>query len=646
MKTVRLYSAIILLLFFLLSGISAYSQKDTVNIKEVEVHSNRVPMLYSQTARIISVITKEEIAQMPVQSVDGVLKYALNVDIRSRGDFGVQSDISIRGGSSEQTLILLNGVKINDPQTGHHNINIPVDINDIESIEILEGPGSRIFGPNAFSGAINIITTSHDKDNVKIALSGGEHNYYSTAGSVTYNAGNSSHYLSLSNKGSDGYIPDTDFKISNMLYQWDYKTTKINMNLMASYQDKSFGAFNFYSAQAPYQNEFEHTKTSFLNFRTSFGNALHWTTNIYWRTNQDKFELFREDPPSWYTHHNYHLTNILGADVNAYYISKLGKTALGAEVRREDILSNVLGDKLNDTITYKGISWGYFDHKKIRDNMNVFVEHVFTLKQFSASAGLLANSTTGYAMKVYPGLDMSYQLAGNYKLFFSVNKSLRLPTFTDLYYNGPTNYGNTDLKPEEAWTYETGIKYSGKYINSHISVFKRFATNTIDWIKTSSSDTKWQCMNLTKLNTEGIEFSADILANKMMNSKCPVNDLNVSYSYINATKNSGDFISFYALDYLRNKFTVALNHRIIKNITASWAYSYNQRAGSYIEYPSKIERSYKPYSLFDGRITYKRKLYSFYIEASNLFNKSYIDLGNINMPGRWLKAGFILNVNY
>jgi vitamin B12 transporter len=629
---------------------SLFSQNDTVKVKEVEILSDRIPMLYSQTSRIVEVITKEKIQQLPAQTIDEVLKYALNIDVRQRGDFNVQSDISIRGGSNEETLILLNGVKINDPQTGHHNINIPVELNDIERIEILEGPGSRIFGPDAFSGAINIITVhspqstdnSQQKGNVKLALAGGEYGYYDGSASFTFNSGNINNYISLNNKGSDGYITDTDFKISSFLYQGDYKKKGINMNLMASYLDKRFGAFNFYSAQPPYQNEYEQTKTSFINFKTSFGNIFHWTTNLYWRTNQDKFELFRENPPSWYTHHNYHLTNIIGADVNTYYISKFGKTAFGAEVRREGILSNVLGDPLNDTIRYKGLSWGYYDHKRIRDNLNVFAEHIFTLNKFSASAGLLANSTTSYDLKFYPGLDISYQLSNSFKIYASANKSLRLPTFTDIYYSGPINLGNPDLKPEEAWTYETGLKYSGKYINNHVSVFRRYITNTIDWIKTNPSQTKWQSMNLTKLTSDGIEFSTDILFNKIYNSSFIIQNLSISYSYINTKKNSGDYISFYALDYLRNKISVTIYHKIIRNFTASWSYSYNQRAGSYIEYPSKLEKSYQPYSVFDGKITYKRNHFRFYIETSNILNKSYIDIANIQMPGRWLKSG----VNY
>lgn len=639
MKTYLRNIKIYLTVFFTISlYFQSYTQKDTININEVEINSDRIPTLYSQTSRIISVITKQEIQQMPVQSVDEVLKHALNVDVRNRGDFGVQSDISIRGGSSEQTLILLNGVKINDPQTSHHNINIPVDINDIERIEILEGPASRIFGPNAFSGAINIITTSQKQDNIKLAIAGGENQYFSGSASANFHIDELNNYVSLSKKASDGYMADTDFDMKNFLYQADYKKKGFNMNLLTSYLDKAFGANSFYSAKYP--SQFEHTKTSFVNLKTSFGKKLHWTANIYWRTNQDKYVLIR-DNPSVYT--NYHLTNTEGIDVNTYYLSKLGKTAIGGEVRREEILSNRLGDVLrNRRIPYSHLSWGIYDHGKKRDNVNIFAEHAMYLKDFSFSAGLLANWASDYRWNIYPGIDMSHKITDNFKVIASVNKSLRMPSFTDLYYQGPINTGNPDLKPEEAVTYEAGIKYAGKLLNGHISYFRRDGKNIIDWGKANATDDKWQSLNLTELSTDGVEISMELLTNP----KSPITYFNVSYSYLNTTKSSGDYISYYALDYLKHRFTVNLHHKIIRNLSASWAYSYNNRAGSYLEYPSNTEKAFKPYSLFDGRITFKRFLYSLYLESSNIFNKSYADLGNIIMPGRWVKAGLIIKVNY
>jgi iron complex outermembrane receptor protein len=130
-------------------------EQDTTEIKmeydlaEIEVSAQRSPALYSQVARIVSVIERKEIESSPAQSVQDLLEYVAGVDVRQRGVEGVQADVSIRGGTFDQTLILLNGINITDPQTGHHNLNIPLSLSQIERIEILEGPAARVYGPNA-----------------------------------------------------------------------------------------------------------------------------------------------------------------------------------------------------------------------------------------------------------------------------------------------------------------------------------------------------------------------------------------------------------------------------------------------------------------------------------------------------------------
>ena len=135
---------------------------------------------------MVSVIPREEIEYAPVTSIQELLEYVAGVDVRQRGAEGVQADISIRGGTFDQTLILLNGVNITDPQTGHHNLNLPVSINQIERIEILEGPAARVYGPNAFSGAINIVTRQPDKTSWKLAIEGGSFGYFDVQGAGSF----------------------------------------------------------------------------------------------------------------------------------------------------------------------------------------------------------------------------------------------------------------------------------------------------------------------------------------------------------------------------------------------------------------------------------------------------------------------------
>ncbi len=657
------------LIFFYLMGCNlCLAQTDTIKIDEVEISSYRVPTLYSETSRVVTIITKEEIEDTPVQSLQDLLEYAMNVDVRQRGNHGVQADISIRGGSFEQTLILLNGVKLNDPQTGHHNLNLPIEIEDIERIEILHGPGSRVFGPNAFSGAINIITKSEEHKNIKLSLMGGEYSFYSTSlsGSLPISIGNSKmkNYISLTNKISDEYfapadsvsVKNTDFNIFNIFYQTSINTNAFALDVQAGYCDKAFGANSFYSAKYPFQ--FEQIKTTFINLKMNTGEKVRFTPGIYWRRHKDRFELFREgsnwytkgdsswfsadDTVTWYNGHNYHLTDVYGADLNVSFKSKFGRTAFGSEYRSENILSNKLGVPMNDTINVPGEPDGKYTHSASRENISFFVEHSVFLKKFAFSTGLLANWNSDFYWKIYPGIDMSYKLSDNIKLFGSVNQSLRVPTYTDLYYVGPDNIGNSNLKPEEALTYEIGAKYSKSFLTGHISIFRREGKNIIDWVKLVDT-LKWESKNITELITNGFEFSGNILTKKLFGDKFPFKYFNVSYTYLDLEKQSGDYISKYVLDYLKHKLTISTQHKIYKDFGASWRFSFQDRAGTYTDFESGKEVEYEPFSMVDARIFWKRKLLTVYAEVTNLLNERYYDIGNIVMPGRWIRGGIIIS---
>ncbi len=616
------------------------AQKDTILLNETEVLSTRIPGLYTETSRVIQIITKAEIEKAPVQSLQELLEYAMNIDVRQRGDFGVQADISIRGGSFEQTLILLNGIKMNDPQTGHHSMNLPVDLQDIDRIEILGGPGSRIFGANAFAGAINIITASKKENRLKISLMGGEHQLYGENASLSLTGKKLQHYLSVGKKGSAGYMKNTDFNISNIFYQTAYDIKNSRITTQFGYNDKQFGANSFYSAKYP--DQFEQTRVFFANAGFQILKNYKFTSNIYYRRHQDRFELFRDNPPAWYTTHNYHLTQTYGAETNFSFNSSFGKTAIGAEFRSENILSNVLGLPMKDTLDVPFESKGVFTKSKHRENIGLFIEQAYTLKKFSVSAGMFSNWNTQFNWNINAGLDASFDITHNIKWFVTVNQSMRLPTFTDLYYVGPTNLGNIDLKPEEAISYETGFKYFSAAINGHIAVFRRDGKNLIDWVKPEGA-TKWESRNITRVISNGLEISAKINLNQVINKHFFINSINLSYSYLDLEKTSELYVSYYALDYLRNKFIATLNHRIYKNIKGSWTFCYQERKGTYTDISSGNETPYDAFVTVDTRITYEQKNWNVYVEAANLLDVQYQDIGNILMPGRWLRTG--LNVS-
>ncbi len=627
---------------------SITSMKD-IEVEEVVVSAQRAPVAFSQVARIVKVIGKEEIQSAPVQSIQDLLRYALGVDVRQRGGLGVQTDISIRGGSFDQVLILLNGININDPQTGHHSLNLPVSFDAIDRIEILEGPASRIYGPNALAGAINIITGTTDNSNLKVRISGGQNGYHDSGLSGTFVSGKVKNFISADHRNSDGYIKNTDFSLTDAFYQGKLITKGAALDWQAGITDRGFGANSFYTPAYP--DQFEHVKTTFASVKLETGKVVHFTPSLYWRRNQDRFELYRypELAASWYKGHNYHLTDVFGTNLNAWFTTSLGKTAFGADFRSENIRSNVLGTPLVNPIPVPGEAGKFFTKSDNRSNMSLFVEHSIYLERFTASAGVMANwnSQLGTKWNLFPGIDLSYQLSTAIKWYSSVNSSLRMPTFTDLYYSSPTNKGNILLQPEKSIEYESGFKYQFKGVDGHIAYFHRSGNNMIDWVR-KPADNVWYAQNITQLNTDGLEFSAKLNPAKLLDMKVFIQSINISWSYLTQNKQSGIYASQYILDYLKNKLNIGVTHKVIKNIGINWQITYIDRNGTYTNWGgSKYgnEVDYKPFILVDSRLYWSKKRTTCYLEASNLFNKGYHDFGNVHEPGRWLKIGVIHQLN-
>jgi len=617
-----------------------FGQSDTILLNTIEISSHRTPAVYSESARVVSIISRKEIELSPAKSVNQLLESALNLDIRQRGADEVQADVNSRTGSFEQTLIMLNGIKINDPQSGHHNLNLPIALEDVERIEILEGPGARVYGANAFSGAINIITKQQNSNFIKLRASGGSYGYLNGGFSTAYKYNKFRSFLSMSRKLSSGYITNTDFMVGNMFYQLENEQDFGTFNLQVGYKDKSFGAQSFYTPKYP--NQFEQTKTTFGSLNFEHKGKIRLKQNIYWRRNQDRFELFRNNPASWYTGHNYHLTDVYGAEFNASYSWKVFRSAVGMEYRSENILSNVLGKDMDITIPVPGEPLGTFTKKDQRNTLSFFAEEGIYTNKFTLSAGAMLIYYSDFKWKSYGGIDASYQIFKGFKAYASANQSLRLPSFTDLYYQGPTNIGNPNLVPEQAITYEGGIKYFYRHVQSHIGVYKRFGKNIIDWVKLPT-DEKWQSMNLTEITTSGIEGSLTINKNNFFD-KISIEHIDFNFSYNTSQKSSGNYISNYALDFLKSKISLGITNKIFNGLTATWQLLYQDRNGSYTSFDFNTnsygeEVNYAPFTLFNAQINYAYRNWSTFASVENALGKQYYDLGNVVMPGRWIKAG-------
>ena len=603
-------------------------------LDDVEVMGSRAPLALGQAARIVTVLSREDIQAAPVQSINDLLKMAVGVDVRQRGPIGAQTDIGIRGGTSEQITILLNGINICDPQTGHNAFDLPCDISDIERIEVLEGPAGRVYGTSSLVGAINIVTTSSPKSpksgearsGLNMRLEGGSFGYLSAAGRASLYG---SHSLSANYTRSDGNQRSKAGNL-NSDYQgfkafWNGQWSMVNGQLSchAGITTKGFGSNTFYSAK--YDEQYEKTTKIYTAIKGETKGWFHLSPSIYWNRSYDRFELIRGSEEK--VKFNHHRTDVFGINLNGWFDWVAGRTAVGAEFRNEDIVSGNLGEPLNEP-------HGNYKYGLNRSNLSFHLEHNILLKRFTLSAGFIAVKNTWNQMPftVYPGIDASYRIGSHWKVYASYNSSLRMPSFTELYYSVGGHKADKYLKPEELRAIEGGIKYQSRLLSVKASVFHHHQRNTIDWVlDTRETEPVWQSVNLTKVNTLGQEVNATLHSSLLT--------LHLAYCHLHQKKDTPDNLqSRYALEYLRHKLTAQLQMRLVAKLDMTLCYRWQDRMGTYTNTSGQVE-AYRPYSVVDGRLAWNDDTYSIYVEGNNLTSHRYTDYGNVPQPGFWLMVG-------
>ena len=611
-------------------------------LDEVRVTGSRAPLTKSQAARMVTVLDRKAIAQAPVQSVNDLLKYAVGVDVRQRGPIGAQTDIGIRGGTQDQIILLLNGINICDPQTGHNAMDRPVDLSEIIRIEVIEGPAGRIYGSSSLVGAINIVTKPTLPSVVHAEA--GSYGYANVGGRVAF-GGKTSHSVSANYSRSDGWSRaksgtlNTDYSGTKAFYQGQYGDDDVRLNWHVGLADKGWGSGTFYATpkwQA--DNQYEHTTKLYtaIQGETKRG-RLHFAPSIYWNQNRDRYEGYRNQPEKM--KYNYNRTDVYGVNLNAYFDWAAGRTAFGGELRNEDLVSGNLGETLNQTHHIAGTDRDYTLGLN-RTNISGYLEHNVLLNQLTISAGLVAvkNTWSNMNMTVYPGIDLSYRPTPAVTLHAACNTSLRMPSFTEMYYKLQGYKADPHLKPEEMTAVEGGVSWNQKCLIVSANLWYHHGRNMIDWIMDTSlgDDAVWQSVNHTKVNSIGFETAVQL---NVKSSK-----FNVSYSYINQEKEQeAHIVSQYALEYLRHKLIANALIPIADKLKLSLNYRWQDRVGQYTDFNGRVQ-DYKPFGLLDARLTWSPQPWKLYVEANNVLDKRYADFGHVEQPGRWVIAGFAIQL--
>ncbi|MDA8938436.1 TonB-dependent receptor [Flavobacteriaceae bacterium] len=601
------------LLILLLSNLSI-SQDQTTNLDEVVVLSTKIDLPFSKNFRTVKIISSEDIKNSPVTNVSDLLQEITGIDVRRRGVGGVQGDLYIRGGGFDQTLLLVDGMKMDDAQTGHHTLNMILPLYLIERIEIIKGPAARIFGQNAFNGAINIVTKEFEGEKRTVNLNLNELSYGSfeqknISLSTKIIGEKIKSLISYSGNRSDGYRHNTDFKKNNYFIKTSFNSNNSPIDVIASFTENKFGANGFYASPSATE-QYEETQASLLGVTTTINSEkLSITPRLYWRRGQDEYIYIRDNPS---VYRNLHKTNKVSAELSGSYFSNSGVTGFGLDLSTVNISSNNLGEHNRTTV-------------------NLFADHTFKLldQKLVVSPGIALSYFSDMSFHSFPGIDLGYNVSSDFKLYSNIGKTYRIPTYTDLYYSDRTTVGNENLNPESATSTEFGLKYNTSNFKFSTALFNRNAKNIIDYVKQNEDDL-WKAVNIGSLSTSGFEVD---MSYRFKSSYSLSNDNSISIGYTNIKDDnyvSDINFSKYSLNSLKHHFISKFNLNYIKNINHSIIYKYAERSDQ------------SNYSVLDSKIRYKKGVF---IYVNNILDEIYSETNLVPMPGRSFLIGYSIGID-
>ena len=528
-------------------------------------------------------------------SLEDFLRLDSSVDLQERGVNGTQADVAMRGGTFEQTLILVDGIRMNDLQTGHHDMDLPFPVDAFSQVEVLHGSGSTLYGSDAVGGAINFITRPPRVSELRVRTGFGNFgvNQESAAGSFVTRS--LAEQLTFARDYSSGFMPDRDYRDLALSSLTEFSTELGESELILAHNDRPFGANQFYG---PYDS-WEHTNTYFAAWKQDLGKSTQ--VSFAYRHHRDRFVLFRENPLFYQNLHA--LQSFQAALRRRQLLSKNTHIFYGAEGYGDSIHSTNLGDHTRGRVA----AYAAFDARALR--------------RFSVNIGARQEVYRSVQGQFSPSLSAGYWFDSHLKFRGNVSHAFRVPSLTDLYYHDPTSLGSPNLRPERAWDMETGLEWNGPHrLQGDLTLFALHEQDVIDYMRDSPTAI-WQATNIGRLRFDGLESSV----------RAPLShfqELDVSYTAMHGYHQAMPGIeSEYAFWYPVQSGVFSWRAQLPHGILA------RSRVGILDRY------GYKTYGLWDVYLALSRGRIHPFIQLTNLTNTSYQEVQMVAMPGRAVVAG-------
>ncbi len=589
------------------------------------VLGSATPVPLAESPRSVEILPLEKLS-FAAESPQDILRQDSSVFLQERGAGGGQADIVLRGGSFEQTLVLVNGFRINDAQTSHHNLDLPLPMEAMGSIQVLEGAGSTLHGVDALSGVVDFLTVAPAHDSLFVRAGGGSFDSNEETLLAAATRGPWSGRITGERNFSTGFMTDRDYRNEDASAESWIGTRLGVTDLLFASSDRAFGANQFYGNFPSW----ERTKGWFASARQEFGSRT--VAAFGYRRHTDDFVLFRSNPAIYENNHidgSWQASLRHTMNLPAAMLLLAGLEADGDSIQSYNFSGGARSFALGVHARNRGA--GYVD-----------LDWSPPQKRWSLSAGARAEIFSGGAQAVFsPELAGSLRVADTLKLRASGGYGFRIPTYTDLYYSDPSTLGNPNLKPESAWSGDMGADWtpSGKLTLSATGFYSQ-QHDTIDYVRSATVPNpnlpasceiggaqpanRWCATNLNGLHFAGVESTLTWIPAKSQTVRVAWTGLHGAQGALHGLQS--EYIFNYPVQNIHAAWSTSLSHDLVATNAVELVQRYRQTV----------------YPVWSATLTHNTGRLRPYLRLSNLSNTGYQEITGVNMPGRSIVGGLAL----